>query len=151
MGFLSVAKILLFSAVLGVMMPTFDIYSDGFLGWNTIHFIGENMELLGCQACYGKSEEEVYINNLNNTCGTCHYDLYRNHGGLLCGAYPNAMKNMIELEKNAECNSNNDETFHLSNNYILEAGDCQKDDYCCFTQTKQLNRDVIEESYSDSV
>ena len=100
MGRFSATRSLLLSAVFGVILPSFDVYSDVYLMHNTLNFVGDDLQSIGCKACFGKSEEEVYSKKVG-VCTMCttQGDNYYNEGGIICGGYISAMKKMLEIKE----------------------------------------------------
>ena len=93
MGCFSITRTLFSSAVFGVIFPTVDVYSDVYLMYTTVYFVGDDLQSLGCRACFGRSEDDIYNKRLGPcTMCTTTGGKYSKNGGLSCGFLPSSMK-----------------------------------------------------------
>ena len=94
----------------GIILPTFDIISDLLLIVDTVNFVGDNIEMAGCRACYGKSDAkfEEHLPISNNDCNVCVSDKANlGHSGIYCAAFPDSLDKITRLQASFKCETQN--------------------------------------------
>ena len=88
--------------VFGIILPLFDMLSDGYLFYNTLNFKGDSHAMAACRSCYNKVESDNHP-SAHSECDVCVSDSYWNDGGIDCGYYLHALDKMTELLKDKSC------------------------------------------------
>ena len=76
------------SIIFNIILPTFDIGSDGILFASTMSFKGQSLAMAGWRTCYHEANSNSDIYSHVNSCNVCatdgdHFGI----GGIFCGAY----------------------------------------------------------------
>ena len=140
MARLAVVHLFVISIVFNMMLPTSDVYSDIILMFQTWNFQNtDSLEMSGCRACYGKTEQDLYRNDKD--CGTC----ITENVNFYCGRYFSSINKLSEFENKDNCVN---EKWVVHNNGSLEKGECDLNrlgHLCCFETTnnsyKSKNQD----------
>ena len=139
MGVGSVVATFVMCILFNILLPTGDVGSDINLMYLALTFdLGDTVELEGCKSCYFKTEKEVYhpeVNLNDNECKTCLFNL-----DLSCGVNFPILKKKREYEYDKHsCLGNESSRITKQNKY--EIGECDANDYCCLTQTKETKKE----------
>ena len=98
MGLFTVVRIFTLTIFFNTILPTGDVYSDLLLMFQTWNFQNtESIEMTGCRACFGKSEEDLYPTL--NDCETC---LTKNDY-FECGGFLSTMNKIREVKNRKKC------------------------------------------------
>ena len=91
--------------VFGIILPLSDMFSDGYLFYNTMNFKGDSTAMAACRSCYNEAESYKHRTE-QSECNVCASDRLSNTGGINCGQYPAALDKMTELLKDHSCLQN---------------------------------------------
>ena len=92
--------------VFNIFLPSFDIYSDATLAYNTFTFnLGESLLLAGCRVCQGKDETELYTlrNKSYQTCLASPESVTNT----VCGLSHEVLNAIHESERKDKCGNEN--------------------------------------------
>ena len=141
MELLIVIRIFVLAIFFNIILPTGDVYSDIILMIKTWNFRNaESIELIGCRACYGKTEEDLFSSHKD--CSTC---ITKNEE-FLCGQYYKSMNKLVEIENEDTCEN---QKWVVGYSFpepgvldvILEEGECDHNHNCCF-ETKNKTSQI---------
>merc|ERR1711963_371373 len=151
-------RIFVFAIFFNMILPSGDVYSDILLMFRTWNFQNtDSLEMSGCRACFGKSEQDLIPNTDN--CQNC----ITKNGFFDCGQYFTSMNKFIDIERESTCDEKK-WGFHYQN-FTLAEGECDRRHRCCFerklknlnvknkieTKTIQFHRDLLIDCDNDDL
>ena len=136
MGWFSVTTTFAMNIMFNIILPTVDIGSDVYLLHNTLTFnLGDSLEMAGCRACFGKTDDDVY-KRLVTSCTTCTYG-DANVGSTLCGQVPSVIDKLRHMQSTDSCEAK--QAFRVDEDSVLHHDICGINDYCCIEKDKHMN------------
>ena len=131
-----VVVIFCMTILFGIIAPSGDVLWDFRLLFDTITFnLGASYELAGCRACYGLSEDEVYLPK-KGSCQIClqhprKRETTSEYNPLTyCGQNSNYVDKLIQLEKELGC-TNKTWVFANDTDSFGREDTCDSNDDCC--------------------
>ena len=140
MELLTVVRIFVLAIFFNIILPTGDVYSDIILMIKTWNFRNaESIELIGCRACYGKTEEDLF--STQKDCSMC---ITKNEE-FLCGQYYKSLNKLVEIENKDTCEN---KKWGVGYSFLvpgvldvtLEEGGCDINHNCCIETKNRLSK-----------
>ena len=133
MALLSVIRIFVMAIFFNMFLPSGDVYSDIYLMYQTWNFENtESLEMFGCKACYGKTEQDLYTSD--KRCETCITKIGKDY----CPFHLPFMNKYLEKENKYNCEN---EKWRMNfDNGIIEKGVCDDNHYCCFKTKNSISK-----------
>lgn len=134
MALIEVALTISIMIVMNIIVPSFDVFSDIKLSFDTVNYeLTDEYELYGCRYCY--HPESKYHNDIevHNTCKTCISSPIDTRGNpsLNCSNSIFALKALLKMTKATQCSDKNLRLPLRGGSFLEE--DCQSSDECCIT------------------
>ena len=134
MVLIEVAHTISIMIVMNIVVPSFDVFSDIKLSYDTVNYeLTDEYELYGCRYCYQPGSKFYNNINVHNTCKTCISSPIdtRANPSLRCSNSIFALKTLLKMTKASQC-SDRSLRLPLRGNAFLEE-DCKSSDECCIT------------------
>ena len=122
-----------------VVLPSADVVADVLLMADTYNFVGDDLEIVGCRACFGKSEMDIHNSHFlsRQKSEICVSDRDgEGHSGIYCAAFPGSLSFMTNLQNSKNFQHGD---WHMGSNFTLENGTCEKNDLCCIKSSRKFS------------